>query len=65
MTWKKTGGEKMIPGQQLIKKSPTVNKGGCDIDSASFIWAGCHLPSVGVSVAIDMAASSAARRRTL
>lgn len=29
------------------------------------MWADCHLPSVGVSVAIDMAASRAARRRTL
>lgn len=35
------------------------------MDSAGFIWAGCHLPSVGVSVAIDMATSRAARRRTL
>lgn len=35
------------------------------MDSASFIRADCHLPSVGVSVAIDMAASRAARRRTL
>lgn len=35
------------------------------MDSASFLRAGCHLPSVGVSVAIDMAASRAAQRRTL
>lgn len=35
------------------------------MDSAGIIEAGCHLPSVGVSVAIDMAASRAARRRTL
>ena len=35
------------------------------MDSASFMEADCHLPSMGVSVAIDMAASRAARRRTL
>lgn len=36
-----------------------------DTDSAFFWWANCHLPPVGVSVAIDVAASRAARRRTL
>lgn len=62
---KKRKMKKLFQNNTSLKKSPTVKKGGCNIDSASFIWAGCHLPSVGVSVAIDMAASRAARRRTL
>ena len=48
------------------KESQTEENGGCghgsDVLRAS---QSCHLPPVGVSVAIDMAASGAAERRTL
>lgn len=57
--------KKLFQNNTSLKKNSPTKDGGCNMDSASFIWAGCRLPSVGVSVAIDMAASRTARRRTL
>lgn len=48
-----------------IKAQEIKVLGGWVEGALPFGGAGCHLPSVGVSVAIDMATSRAARRRTL